>query len=60
MTEIRKSNVAPVPPPSPSPYYDANQLNVRKAICRACQVEYRVPWRIDRAEFICARCADGK
>lgn len=56
MTETRRSTVTPVPPPR-GPFYDANNLAVHKALCRACQSEHRVPVRIDPATFVCARCA---
>ncbi len=61
MTERRLSTVDPCPPPhAPDSYYDQHSLAVHRAICRACQVAYCVPVRIDAAEFVCSRCADGK
>ena len=55
MTETRRSTAEPCPPPR-GPFYDANQLAVHKALCRACGTEYLVPLRIDPAAFVCARC----
>lgn len=57
--ETRRSTADPCPPPR-GPFYDANQLAAHRAICRACQVAYCVPVRIDAAEFVCSRCADGQ
>ena len=60
MTEIRRSTAEPCPPPhAKGASYCEHQINVRKAICRACQRVYMVPVRIAAEDFVCSGCADG-
>ena len=61
MTEIRKSTVAPVPPPvDPARSYDEAQLATVRRICNGCQKVFDVPHRLRAYPYVCARCADGK
>ena len=57
MTETRRSAVSPVPPPpDPALSYDEAQVTVRKAICRGCGSEWRVPRHVEAESYLCGAC----
>ena len=57
MTETRRSFIDPVPPPHPAgATYDANQLLVRRVLCRGCSREFCAPVRVDPETYLCPEC----